>query len=569
MPDSTPLPAKPWLDPALLAIPRLLHWERVRGDEIYLTQPRDGGVDDYTWRDAVGQARRVAHWMRRQAWFSPGVRVAILGKNSAHWLMADFACWLAGAISVPVYPNSSAAYIRSVLDHSGASMVFLGKMDRWEQLDSSLAEALPVVCLPHAPAQPGKSWDSIVSETPPLGDEAIARPGPEDTATLVYTSGTTGKPKGVMLPFRAIAFSPQGSFDRFGLSEQDRLLSYLPLAHVAERWVVEANSLRAGFRVFFVERLDTFAADLRRAEPTVFIGVPRIWVKFQQGIFEKIPRKALDWVFALPVVGKIARKAILKKLGLHTCRMAGCGAAPLPPDIIAWYRGLGLDLLEGYGMSENFGASHACKPGLMKVGYVGYPFTGVEARLSPEGEVQMRSDGLMTGYYQNPTETAAAFTPDGWLKTGDKGQMDPDGNLKIVGRVKEEFKSSKGKYIAPAPIENRLGAHEWLETVCVTGAGKAQPFALAALAPDAAARFDEAVFRLDAEKRLGEHLAAVNAGLEPHERLSFLALTRTAWTPENGLCTPTLKVRRLAVDERYGPMVPEWEEARQTIVWER
>ena len=219
-------------------------------------------------------------------------------------------------------------------------------------------------------------------------------------------------------------------------------------------------------------------------------------------------------------------------------------------------------------MTENCAISHATLPGSYAPGTVGLPYEGVESRVNPEtGEIQMRSPALMQGYYREPEMTAAAMTADGWLRTGDKGQIDAKGLLSITGRVKDMFKTSKGKYIAPAPIEDLLVINDGVEACCVTGANFAQPFAVCMLSQDAAKSSEDSAKRQALEKSLTLHLQAVNARLEPHEKLDFLAVVVTPWTPESGMVTPTLKVKRDSVESRYGKHFENWLAQGRPVVW--
>jgi long-chain acyl-CoA synthetase len=372
----------------------------------------------------------------------------------------------------------------------------------------------------------------------------------DEMATIIYTSGTTGNPKGVMHKFSALAWGLSSAQRRIKMDSNDRYLSYLPLAHVAERMIIEQGVLRNGSRVYFAESLDTFVQDLNRARPTIFFSVPRLWVKFQQGVHHKMPPQKLKRLLSIPIIGGLVRRKVLKGLGLDQCRLAAGGAAPMPPDVLRWYRDLGLDLIEVYGMTENSGVSHATLPGTSRPGTVGLPYDGVDSRIDPQtGEIQMRCPALMLGYYKDPEQTAATITADGWLHTGDKGVIEADGYLRITGRVKDIFKTSKGKYVAPAPIEDLLVTHPDVEACAVTGANFAQPLGIVMLSPDAVTRLAaDPAARGELEASLKVHLKAVNAKLEAHEQLDCLAVIATAWTPENGLVTPTLRpqLRRLA-----------------------
>ncbi|MDC6170824.1 AMP-binding protein [Paucibacter sp. XJ19-41] len=552
-----------------LALQRLYHWERTRPSSITLTQPLGNGqVQDFTWAQVADGARRMAAHLKTQGW-EPGAKVAILSKNCAWWLMSDLAIWMAGYVSVPLYPTLAPETIKQILNHSEAKACFVGKLDGWAGMKPGLPAGLPCISYPLSPDDAKvayEGWDAICARNQPLQGEPL-RPA-DELATLIYTSGTTGNPKGVMHTFGAFAWALQAGLGRIPLNAEDRMLSYLPLAHVVERVLVEHGWLRTGMRLFFAESLDTFTADLQRARPTVFFSVPRLWVKFQQGIQAKMPPAKLARLLSIPLIGGLVRRKILKALGLDQCRIAAGGAAPMPLALLQWYSKLGLNINEGYGMTENLAVSHITVPGTLQQGTVGPAYDGVDTRLDPKtGELQMRSPALMLGYYKEPELSREAFTEDGWLRTGDKAQQDANGCLRITGRVKDLFKTSKGKYVAPSPIEDRLGAHPAVEACVVTGANLGQPLGIVMLSPDAAERSGTEADRQQLMTQLNQHLDDVNARLDPHEQLDCLVVVKTPWTVDNGFITPTFKVKRNRVEEVYGPHFEEWVEKRKKIVF--
>jgi long-chain acyl-CoA synthetase len=553
-----------------LALQRLYRWEATAPDRAVLTQPMGGGVvRDFTWKEVVGQARRMAAHLQSQG-IQPGDRVALISKNTAHWLMSDFAIWLAGGVSVPLYPTLAPATITQILEHSGAKLLFVGKLDGWEGMKPGVPEGLPCISHPLSPEDAKRSypgWDDICARTAPLAGQPV-RDG-DELSTIMYTSGTTGTPKGVMHSFATFAWGVESGLKRLPMVNQNsRMLSYLPLAHVAERTLVEHGLLATGMRIFFAESLDTFTADLQRARPTAFFSVPRLWVKFRQGVNAKMPQAKLERLLKIPILRGIVKKKILSALGLDQCEFAAGGAAPMPPDLLRWYATLGLEVVEVYGMTENCGISHATLPGRPRPGTVGLPYDGVQSRIEPgTGEIQMQAPCLMLGYYREPELTAETFTADGWLHTGDKGEMDAQGNLRITGRVKDLFKTSKGKYVAPAPIEDRLVMHSAVEACCVTGANLGQPLALLMLNAEAAARVAGAAGRADLEASLSAHLEQINAALDPHERLDCLVLTTRAWTVDNDLITPTFKVKRNRIEQDFAARYEEWTTSGRQVVW--
>ena len=552
-----------------LALQRLYHWESTAPDKVVFTQPLGGGkVRDYTWREVLDQSRRMAAHLQSVG-LRPGDKVALLSKNTAHWLMADFSIWLGGFVSVPLYPTLASGTIRQILEHSESKLLFVGKLDGWAGMKPGIPAGLPCITLPLAPDDATHSWpawDDIVARTEPLKGNPL-RDG-DELCTIMYTSGTTGAPKGVMHSFSTFAWGVQSGLKRVPIDSSARMMSYLPLSHVAERTLVEHGVLATGMHVFFAESLDTFTADLQRARPTVFFSVPRLWVKFQQGISAKMPPAKLDLLLKIPILRGIVRKKILTALGLQDCTWAAGGAAPMPPDLLRWYNKLGLDLVEVYGMTENCGVSHATLPGKQRPGTVGLPYDGVQCRLEPvTSEIQMKAPCLMLGYYKEPVLTRDTMTEDGWLKTGDKGGLDPEGNLKITGRVKDLFKTSKGKYVAPAPIEDKLVMHGAIEACCVTGANLGQPLALVMLNPEAAKQAGDATARNEMEVSLAAHIKTINETLDPHEQLDCIVVTAQAWTVENDLITPTFKVKRNRIEDLFAANYDKWVGSRKKVIW--
>jgi long-chain acyl-CoA synthetase len=545
-----------------LPLQRIYRWERERAAEVFLTQPAEGKVRDWTWLEAAGEARRVAAYLKAQNW-EPGSRVAILSKNCAWWILSDLAIWMAGHVSVPVYPSLTPQTARQIMEHSGAKACFLGATD--EPMADSIPPGVCTIRFPTADADRSGSWDDLIAASLPMAESPIRQAG--ELSTIIYTSGTTGTPKGVMHSFEAFAYNAGILAEMIGLTAGQRVLSYLPLAHIVERVGVESLSVFLGSRIFFTEGLETFVADLRRAQPTIFLSVPRLMLKFQQNVFERVPRQKLDGLLRLPIVGRLVRRKVLREMGLSNVQYAACGAAPLPVDILTWFRELGLNLAEGYGMTETL-VTHLPAPGAVRPGYLGNAIRGVEQKLGENSELQIRSPMNMLGYYKDPVGTRDAFLPDGFFRTGDVCEIADDGQLRIVGRIKEQFKTSKGKYVAPAPIEIRLIAHSDIEACCLMGAGMASPFAVALLADSARQRCADAAARAALEESLRVLLEEVNATLDPHERIAFIAIADGPWTIGNGLMTPTLKLKRPVLERRYQELVDGWRASNQSVVWE-
>jgi long-chain acyl-CoA synthetase len=541
-------------------------WVDQQPTKTYMTQPMGmGEIRTYSWQQTMDESLRMAAYLKSFGW-PAGTKIAIMSKNCAWWIMSDLAIWMAGYVSVPLYPTLAAETVGQIIAHSESKAIFIGKLDDWELMSPGVPEGIERISYPLSPPNNYPTWEDIIAKTKAL--EGRPTRAADDLSTLIYTSGTTGMPKGVMHSFANFAAAIESGAARVGLNGSDRMLSYLPLAHVAERILVEQGSFITGMSLYFAESLDTFAADLQRATPTIFFSVPRLWVKFQQAVEAKMPAEKLTRLLKIPIIRGIVKKKILTTLGLNHCRVAVGGAAPMPPELLRWYDRLGLNILEAYGMTENGAVSHATLSGKPSPGTVGQQYEGVETRLDPDtSEIQIRCSWLMQGYYKEPEQTQQAFTPDGWLKTGDKGAFDSDNNLKITGRVKDLFKTSKGKYIAPAKIEDRLVMNNFVEACAVVGANLGQPLGLLMLSPLGLKTAQEGK-KAEIDANFSAFLKSVNAGLDPHEQMSSFIIVKDAWTVDSGFITPTFKIKRNKIEEAYGSNFEKWSRSRAPVVWE-
>lgn len=525
----------------------LYHWESTQPTTVYLRQPINGEFKEYSWADTANLVRRIAAALKALD-LPPGSRIALLSKNCAEWFIADLAIMMAGHISVPIYFTASNDTISYILKHSDSKAVFLGKLDDMESQLEAIPEHITRLSFPYQVAPDSIRWEQLLAQ-PPIR-ENISRSG-DETMTIVYTSGSTGQPKGIVNTFHAFAWSCQTLSTVIPASPSDRVISYLPLAHITERVYVEGSSLYNGYQVSFVESLDSFAHDVKAVQPTMFLSVPRLWIRFQMGVLAKIPQNKLDFLLKTPFIGCLVAKKIRKELGLNSTFIWGSGAAPISVATLRWYSRLGINISEGWGMTENNAIGTIGYPFRKdKIGSIGRPVVPENLRISAEGEIQLRGPNIMKEYYLAPELTAEAFTEDGWLKTGDKARMDDEGYVFITGRLKEIFKTAKGKYIAPVPIEALLMENSLIEQVCVTGSNLKQPVALLVLTPEAA--------QLPKDKlasSLNNTLEQVNSRLEGHEQLDTLIVMSEDWTTENGLLTPTLKIKRTVVEEKYQKVI--------------
>jgi long-chain acyl-CoA synthetase len=544
--------------------------ETNRANQIYLTQPTGGGaVVEFTWAQMMDQSRRMATHLKAQG-FEPGSRIGILSKNTAHFMMAELAIWMAGYTTVAIFPTEGADTVNYVLNHSEASLLFVGKLDSFEQQVGGIPAGLPCIAMPLSSKNYYPTWDDITAQTQAIAGKP-ARAG-SDVCFIMYTSGSTGTPKGVMHTFEGATRASEGIM-AFQDKEQGsaftyRALSYLPLAHIFERaWIECVGFVMGRGHIFFAEALDTFVQDLQRARPTVFISVPRLWLKFQQGVSAKMPPKKLKTLLKIPILNNIVRKKVLTQLGLNEVVLAGSGSAPLPPVLLQWYRDLGLHLSEGYGMTEDFAYSHSTNKNQQELGYVGVPYPGVERRLDEDGEILIKSIGTMKGYYKQPELDAEVFTADGFFRTGDLGETLPDGQLKLTGRKKELFKTAKGKYVAPAPIENMINESPMVETSMVSGVGQSSAYAIVVPAEGLRPKLGDAAVRAEFEAEMASVLKRVNDKVADYEQLRMIVVAKEPWSIENGQLTPTLKIKRSKIEAAVEANIDKWYAAKGAVVW--
>lgn len=536
-------------------------WEATIPDQVWLRQAHRGSWSDLTWAEAGEQCRRLAAALQEQG-LKPGDKVGILAANSPHWVMADIACMMTGTVVVPVYTTMAIDKVRYVAEHSDMRVLLVdGSVDPGV-LRAELPATLSLFGLPgtDSPAI-DVSWEDMLASGSIM--KGSPRRDPDEMWTIIYTSGTTGMPKGVMHSYATLPHSG-AAIPQFTRSDtRSRLFSYLPLAHAAERVLVELHSLYSGASIGFNEGRESFAADLREIRPTFFLAVPRIWTNLKAGIIAQLGDDAWQQLLDNPETGAEIGNAVLTAMGLDAVTYAFSGAAPISPaDIQAW-RALGMPLYEGFGQSEIMSGT-VNVAGDDRVGSVGKTLGGAggEVKISEIGEILLRAPGAMLGYYKDPEKTAETLV-DGWVRTGDKGLIDEDGFVHITGRVKEIFKTAKGKYVAPAPIENRFAAGPHVDQLCLVGSGLPQTIMLVNLHPGSLAMDREQVSGVLERQR-----CVVNECLEAHERISHVVVCAQPWTMENQLLTHTLKILRDEVERHHQVTIERCLAGSETVVWE-
>jgi long-chain acyl-CoA synthetase len=536
----------------------LQYWEKETPHKIYLKQYLNGVWHTWTWQQAGQEVRQLAAAL--QAFALPrNSHIALLSKNCAHWMICDLAIMMAGHVSIPLYPNLQQENVQQVLERSESVVLFAGKLDNWDAVKNGVPKHVKCISFPFCSHDRCESWSSFTNLHAPI-QQNIER-NATDLCSIVYTSGTAGSPKGAMFTFDAFAFVAQNAIRSLGFKHTDRFFSYLPLSHIAERMLVEMVSLYAGAQVSFSESLQTFAQNLAETKPTIFLGVHRIWTKFHESILAKVPQKKLDFLLGVPILSHFTKKKIRKGLGLNNTTMVLTGAAPTPPALIEWFHRIGIRIQEAYAMTENCCYSHVTLRESVKIGFVGQALPNCEVRLGDSNEIQVKHKALMKGYYNEPEKTMEAFTGDGFLKTGDEGFIDEEGFLKITGRIKDLFKTAKGKYVAPSPIEKKISTNAIVDQVCVIGSGLPQPLALLTLSETGRKRSTE---ELIAE--LKNVLKDINSLLDAHEKVYKIIVMKEQWLVENNLLTPSLKIKRNEIEKRYAAFYEEWFDTDGSII---
>jgi long-chain acyl-CoA synthetase len=560
----------------------LLAHARERPDAPALREKRRGRWHELTWGEYAERVARIAGGLRELG-VQPGDRVAIHAENRPEWVLGDLAIQGIGAVSVGVYPTSPAPEVEYLLGHS-ESVVLIAEDE--EQLDKALAvrERLPalrriVVIDPRnvrALDDPMvMTWEQLEDREPLEGygqglDDS-------DTAVIVYTSGTTGPPKGAMLTHANLTWAADSFRRAFGTGPDDEVLSYLPLCHVAERLGTVINGLGTGYVVNFGEGGESFVQDLRDVQPTLFAAVPRVWEKMLATVEIKMAdaSRLKRWSYRTAlrfapgrIADVLALRALRDKLGLGRAERAICGAAPIAPQVLEYFWTLGVPVYEIYGQTENTAVCTLMPFDDVRIGTVGKPLEGVELTIAEDGEILTRSPAVFAGYYKDPDATAAAIDPDGWLHTGDVGTIDDDGYLTITDRKKDVIITAGGKNVSPSEIENRLKVSPYVREAMVVGDRRKYLVALIGIEADTvsdwAARrglafttYGDLSRKPEVRELIEEWVDEVNQDLAQVETIKRFALLEKELDHEDGELTATLKVRRRALEKQFERQIQE------------
>ena len=542
-------------------------WEEKLKNKPFLKQPFGDLWENYTWEQVGNMARKLSTGLKSMG-LPEKSHIGLVSKNCREWIIADLAISMSGHISVPFFPTLKSYEIEKLLDFGDVSALFVGKLENWEEMKQGVRDDMPIIAFPHykdhSKISEGKQWYDFINEFDAQTEDF--KPKLKDIWTIIFTSGTTGDPKGVVLTYETLyntkRITEDGNPLKVDFSGNNDFISYMPLNHIFERVVIEHSAFRFGGTISFVESLETFGQNLNDVKPTAFQGVPRIYSKFQEKILMKMSQKKLSTLLKIPIISFILKKKLRGALGMSRVRSLVTGAAAMPLELLDWYKSIGIYITNGYGMTENCATCTNLNPYQpLGRGSVGKATSGVDLKISEQGEILMKGPFTLTCYYKNEEITKETLR-DGWLYTGDKGYIDDDGFLYITGRVKDMFKTSKGKYIEPGVLETYFGNINEFSQLCVVGLACDQPL-LMAVPSELAIKNKESV-----SIKLAKILEEVNEKLDNYKKISKIILVKEDWVPENGMTTPTLKIKRAKIDEKFSDKYGEWEKSENTVIWE-
>ncbi|MGD8280079.1 MAG: long-chain fatty acid--CoA ligase [Gemmatimonadota bacterium] len=604
--NDTPVPKSTLVDLFFEAM------DRHRGRVALQRVASDMSVSDVRYEDVLSVVKQFVAALEGRG-IVRGERVAILSENRPEWAMADYGCLCAGVLDVPVYATLKPHQVAYILENSGARLVFVSTAEQMEKALAAVDQVgrpVDVVIFDQPTVLPRGviSWqaflDSGRTRARSWSDEdfreAASRAGPDDVATLIYTSGTTGEPKGVMLTHNNLASNVRAADMVFDITSTDSTVSFLPLSHVLQR-MVDYLFFWVGCRIAYPRSIKTLVDDLKVIRPTVVVSVPRIYEKVYNGVMDAhgLKKALVDWAVGvadraadlmldgrrpggwLGLQYRLADKLVFSKVKRAVggrIRFFVSGGGPLAPELNRFFYSVGLTILEGYGLTETSPVTNVNTLEHFRIGTVGKPIPGTEIRIADDGEILVRGPQVMKGYYDNPDATAEVIDGDGWLATGDIGELDDEGYLSITDRKKDIIVTAGGKNVAPQPIENRLKTNPLVEQAIMIGDRRRYCVMLLvpAFGPLESWAGGQGIRwstrkELLADPRVVAHVEEQARGmlddLASYEMPKKFALLPEELTEENGFLTPSLKVKRRVVNERFDDLIDDLyaDEAADTV----
>ena len=542
-------------------------WEKELADKPFLKQPFGNLWETYTWYEVGLMARKLSNGLKSLG-LEKDSHIGLVSKNCREWIIADLAISMAGYISVPFFPTLNSKEIADLLEFGDVKALFIGKLENWEEMKKGVRSDMPTIAFPHykehSKINTGYQWHDFINKFNAQTHDFV--PDLKDVWTIIFTSGTTGDPKGVVLTYETLfntkRITENGNPLKVNMKGKNDFISYMPLNHIFERVVIEHVAFRYGGTISFVESLETFGQNLNDTKPTAFQGVPRIYTKFQEKILMKMPQKKLSKLLKIPIISWLIKKKLKGALGMSNTRALVTGAAAIPLELLDWYRSIGIYITNGYGMTENCATCTNLNPyETLGRGSVGKAVPGVELKISEQGEILMKGPFLFSNYYKNE-EITKENLKDGWLQTGDKGRIDKDGFLYITGRIKDIFKTTKGMYIEPGVLEAYFGDIPEFSQICIVGLNCIQPILLAVPTELAISNKERST------RKLNGILEKINGELDGYKKISKIVFVKEDWVPENGMTTPTLKIKRVKIDDKFSQHYINWEKNKESVIWE-
>ena len=527
----------------------------------FLFYKKNGQWKNYSWAEVQDKAQIIAGSLKKIG-LKPKSKIAILSENSPEWIIIDLALMIGEYISVPIYPSANAKTVNYILLNSNSQAIFIGKTNN-NNAKSTLVEQKNIITLgmPNESLKTDYSWYHILNYG--IHQTEYNKQNNNQPCTIIYTSGSSGAAKGVVHSMESLSWAAYSASKKTQLTDKDRFFAYLTFAHITERIFIEFAGIYSGAQIYFNDHKQNIFKNTKYSKPTIFLATPRILQIIQRSLKEIKSIKILMYIIENNFFKKKITTLIQKKLGLHKVRILGCGTAPIEKSILEWFEKINISICEAWGMTENAAYSIINYPiNKDKIGSIGKPDSDCKCKINPHNnELLFKSPALMLEYYNMKEATNSAFDKDGYLKTGDIATKDQEDYFFINGRLNENFKTAKGKFINPVNMEKIIrNKITMIDNLCVIGTGLRQPVLVG---------HHNEKNQDNISKEIYSNMTNINQELESHERIYLVILDKQKWTTKNGLITPTLKIKRKEIEDHYKEIMSDNEENTQSIkiVW--